>query len=115
MPGPAFFLVEVLADLLVDELLEALLLGEGVRLRPPSLEDEEVVVALFLLANSASRLGARELTTASSALLSLMFKPAEDSMSFFANLSLLLDLARRCGLDLLGLVLRPVRTGDRLL
>lgn len=78
--------MEELADLLVDELLEALLLGEGVRLRPPSLEDEEVVVALFLLANSASRLGARELTTASSALLSLMFKPAaEDTMQFSSS------------------------------
>lgn len=74
---------EELADLLADELLdlEALLLGEGVRLRPLSLEDEEAAAALFLLANSASRLGARELTTASSALLSLMFRPAaQDSI-----------------------------------
>ena len=67
----------------VDELLDleviCLWAGEGDRLRPPSLEaEDEPAAALFFLANSASRAGARELTTASSALLSLMFKPAAE-------------------------------------
>lgn len=104
---------------MTEELLDLedslLLDGDDDRFLLLILFNEDDKELLLFLANSANSAGANDSTIAFRVLLSDTEDNSEDSRSFFASLSLLLDLCKREGLLLRGLTRRALRGGERLL